>query len=263
MNNIVVKFFEYNGKITHYLVLSNGNVYDTNNKKYLKFIKNNSGYLYTSINIDNKFVRLAVHRIVAITFIPNPENKPQVNHKNGIKTDNRVENLEWMSISENHKHAYETGLHKPLSYKKVHFTKYDDTLIKQACIEIRKEILPLTEISKLLNIPQKVLSYIRKQKNWVEISSKIFDYNDPAYSIKNKLKYNTLRHIKELIKKDYSNKKICKELRIDKSDFNYDVINYRRKIIELEKEYEQLGISELPTCEKMEEEFLYKFEIEK
>jgi len=77
--------------------------------KILKGRLTNCGYLRVALHKDNKQKDLSVHRLVADEFLDNKENKPQVNHKNSIKTDNRVENLEWSTRSENMIHSYKQG----------------------------------------------------------------------------------------------------------------------------------------------------------
>lgn len=74
--------------------------------KILKQRKDKNGYLVLALNKDNKTYDIKMHRVIAKTFIPNPENKPQVNHKKGIKTDNRVSELEWSTTHENQTHRY-------------------------------------------------------------------------------------------------------------------------------------------------------------
>ena len=105
----------------HYQISNFGNIRNTNTPNILrKTHVDNRGYLTITFWKGNKRVPTRVHRLVAEAFIPNPENKPQVNHINGVKTDNRVENLEWVSNSENQKHAYKNGLnHNNIKYRKI------------------------------------------------------------------------------------------------------------------------------------------------
>lgn len=77
----------------------------------MKPAKDKKGYLRTVLKKkDGKNHTVKVHRIIAQTFIQNPFNKPQVNHKDGVKTNNSVINLEWMTNKENHHHALKNGL---------------------------------------------------------------------------------------------------------------------------------------------------------
>ena len=97
----------------NYFVNEQGEFFSTklNKVRKLKGSNHPEGYLIISIYNNNKAKQLFAHRLVAQTFIPNPQNKSQVNHKNGIKTDNRVHNLEWVTPKENTKHAIFIGLH--------------------------------------------------------------------------------------------------------------------------------------------------------
>lgn len=111
-----------------YYVTDSGDIYSRHSDEFnnplgrfkkLKPKKDRYGYLCVDLRTKGTHHHRTIHRLVAETFIPNPENKPQVNHKNGIKTDNRVQNLEWMTGSENVLHRFRV-LHQtpPKGYTK-------------------------------------------------------------------------------------------------------------------------------------------------
>lgn len=106
-----------------------------NNNSRIQFIKGQNiktskgtrGYVMVHISKNSRKKYASVHRLVAKAFIPNQENKPYINHINGVKTDCMADNLEWCTLKENQQHAIRTGLRKT---KKVNQYDKDNRLIK-------------------------------------------------------------------------------------------------------------------------------------
>jgi len=98
-----------NGEETLYSVSDIGEIRNDNRGKLLSQ-GTEQGYKTVGLHINKKLKKFRVHRLVAMVYIDNPENKPYVNHKDGNRSNNRVENLEWVTPQENTRHAVETGL---------------------------------------------------------------------------------------------------------------------------------------------------------
>ena len=139
-----------NNVITNYLISNTGYVKNKKTNRILTNSLSTDGYYCVGISINKKNYRKRVHRLVAEAFIENKYNYPYVNHKNGIKTDNRMDNLEWCTPQQNTRHAWDTGL--AVSVKKIKIKQYD---LNGDFIE---EYNSLSQAAKSLNLLESKIS---------------------------------------------------------------------------------------------------------
>ena len=127
------------------------------------------GYEYSTLSINKKRKTKKIHRMVAEAFIPNTKNKPQVNHKDGIKTNNNVENLEWVTARENIVHCFNKLGRKGKRGSSSHLAKLTPNEVRKIR-KIKKETdLSNLEISKKFNCSYSQIQRIVTWTNWTDL----------------------------------------------------------------------------------------------
>lgn len=166
MNNLLPKEINVGGLL--YRVYESGRVYSVLRNRLMSVRINPKGYNRINLGPKNKQFNYLQHRLIAELFIPNPENKPQINHINGIKTDNRLENLEWCTAAENMKHAKDTGLIWHPKGQETHNSK-----LKNAHVFFIRSMINMgfnqSELANLFSINQSIVSRIKNKQNWQHV----------------------------------------------------------------------------------------------
>lgn len=159
-----------------YLIYSNGAIYDTKYNKYIcKWIDNVGYYQCILKDESGKKHYKRVHRLVANTFIENPNNLPQVNHKDGNKLNNKVDNLEWCSNRENTQHGYDNGLYR---YK----SRCHAINVYKKNGEYIKTFKSIRSMCKELNINRKTVTMILKGDKLTNNYDYLFEYVEEGQS---------------------------------------------------------------------------------
>src|SRR6204780_5719902 len=140
-------------------------IVDRKNSYAGKILKpqNKKGYRTLGLTVDNKTKWRKASRLVALAFLPNPQNKPPVNHKDGIKSNDILSNLEWATISENTKHAFDTGLAKVRITSKL--TPLGVAVIKGL---LKSRYTP-AKVAEIFGVHQMTIFDIKWGRTWVDI----------------------------------------------------------------------------------------------
>lgn len=124
-----------------------------------------TGYLGIHFCVKGRKKSTDLHRIVAITFIPNPTNLPYVNHINGNKHDNRVENLEWINSKDSMKHAIETGLRNDFGSNSVNSKIKENDVLEIRRI-FKEKLMNRRQIAEKYNLNKDYISLIINKRRW-------------------------------------------------------------------------------------------------
>ena len=123
------------------------------------------GYYQVSLSKNDIRASKSIHQLVARGFLPNPLGHKQINHKNGIKTDNRVENIEWCTDKHNKHHAKIQGLKDDVGEQNPNAKLTDNQVI----IILKSNDLKNTELANIFNVSPSMIGRIKNRKSWTHL----------------------------------------------------------------------------------------------
>lgn len=174
-----VKGFE-----TRYKISNQGRLFSVLKNREKAYTINHSGYKTTQLCVDGKQTHKYIHRLVAEVFLSGQSGLKEVNHKDGNKLNNSVENLEWVTRSENLKHAFKMGLMKPRPGEDNKNHTLNEEQVKEIR-NLRKNNWRVVDIAERFNITPTTVSHVCNRKTWTHIkdekSSCSQHLRDPGY----------------------------------------------------------------------------------
>lgn len=207
----------------YYKISNFGNVksidrIDSNNRKrksqIIKQWYDKDGYCRVSLRFNKKKKNYQIHRLVAMAFIENLENKPQVNHKDGNKKNNNVSNLEWMTNSENQQHAYETGLRKGVQGESNHNSRLTDKNVISLFNDYKTNRYSMQDLADKYNSSLSVVHGIVNGESWKHLNLGVHKRDMSKKSIITKT---LISKVKKLHNKGYSKRKIEREIGVSRT----------------------------------------------
>ena len=156
INSIEYKLIPIEGN-QHYYISDEGYVYSEKSNKLLKYRRSTDGYWNYGLSFRKKLKFVSAHRLVALTYLTINPYKPYVNHKDGNKSNNHFSNLEWVTPSENIKHAYKTGLKSNRGDKHPR-KKLTEEIVIILRARFKNEKLKYSDIAKEYNVKATTIS---------------------------------------------------------------------------------------------------------
>ena len=202
---MIKKRIYLNGIESRYSICTN--VYNEDTKQFMAGGKDKNGYHIVSLSLNGKKYTRKIHRLVALAFIPNPENKSEVNHKDGDKWNNDVSNLEWVTPLENTRHACNNN---------IRYSVLTEETVVKICEILEKGDVRISNIARLFNIKSEHVCKIKRGLIWKDIVSK-YDFSN----------YKSTRSLigEENNRSQYSNHKIEQVCRYIKEGFDTKTIS--------------------------------------